>query len=224
MTTGMWCLIMKVNTRKLGQMGNIYCNIFSIAFSWLNSLIKISLSFVSKVPIDNQFRNEAYHKKAHYFEFIHVRWGSGKTKYVPIPYLHGWIARVNMCCTSMAIWTIYMYLWPWSHLTHWGRVTHICVGNLTIIGSDNGLSLGRRQTIILTNAGILSIGPLRNKLQWNFNRNSNIFIPENAHEKVVCEMASILSRPQCVKDCLWPFLLGRLARDWLSAHWKPMGV
>ena len=22
-------------------------------------------------------------------------------------------------------------------LTHWGRVTHICVGNLTIIGSDN---------------------------------------------------------------------------------------
>ena len=33
-------------------------------------------------------------------------------------------------------------------LTHWRRVTHICVGNLTIIGSDNGLSLGRRQAII----------------------------------------------------------------------------
>ena len=45
-------------------------------------------------------------------------------------------------------------------LTHWGRVTHICVGNLTIIGSDNGLSPGRRQDIIWTNAGILSIGPL----------------------------------------------------------------
>ena len=39
------------------------------------------------------------------------------------------------------------------------------VGNLTIIGSDNGLSHGRRQVIIITNAGILSIGPL-----WtNFN-------------------------------------------------------
>ena len=36
-------------------------------------------------------------------------------------------------------------------LTHWGRVTHICVGNLTIIGSDNGLSPGRRQAIIWTN-------------------------------------------------------------------------
>ena len=48
----------------------------------------------------------------------------------------------------------------WFHLTHWGRVTHICVGNLTIIGSDNGLSPGRRQAIIWTNAGILLIGPL----------------------------------------------------------------
>ena len=43
-------------------------------------------------------------------------------------------------------------------LTHWGRVTHICVSNLTIIGSDNGLSPGRRQAIIWTNAGILLIG------------------------------------------------------------------
>ena len=46
------------------------------------------------------------------------------------------------------------------HLTHWGRVTHICAGNLTIIGPDNGLSPGPRQAIIWNNAGILSIGPL----------------------------------------------------------------
>ena len=37
---------------------------------------------------------------------------------------------------------------------------HICVSKLTIIGSDNGLSPGRRQAIIWTNAGILLIGPL----------------------------------------------------------------
>ena len=36
---------------------------------------------------------------------------------------------------------------------------HICVSRLVIIGSDNGLSLGRRQAIIWTNAGILLIGP-----------------------------------------------------------------
>ena len=45
-------------------------------------------------------------------------------------------------------------------LTHWGRVTHICVGRLTIIGSDNGLSPGRCQAIIWTIAGILLIWPL----------------------------------------------------------------
>ena len=45
-------------------------------------------------------------------------------------------------------------------LTQWGRVTHICVVKLTIIGSDNGLSPGRRQAMIWTNARILLIGPL----------------------------------------------------------------
>ena len=45
-------------------------------------------------------------------------------------------------------------------LTHWGQVTHRCVSNLTIIGSDNGLSPVRRQAIIWTNAGILFIGSL----------------------------------------------------------------
>ena len=33
-------------------------------------------------------------------------------------------------------------------LTHWGRMTHICVSELSILGSDNGLSPGRRQAII----------------------------------------------------------------------------
>ena len=45
-------------------------------------------------------------------------------------------------------------------LTHWGRATHICISKLIIIGSDNGLSPGRRQAIIWTNVGILLIGPL----------------------------------------------------------------
>ena len=36
----------------------------------------------------------------------------------------------------------------------------MCVGNLTIIGSDNGLLPGPRQAIIWTNAGILFNSPL----------------------------------------------------------------
>ena len=55
---------------------------------------------------------------------------------------------VKACLTSM------------TPLTHWGRVTHICVRDLTSIGSDNGLSPGRRQAIIRTSAGILLIRPL----------------------------------------------------------------
>ena len=50
-------------------------------------------------------------------------------------------------------------------LTHWGQVTHICVSEQTIIGSDNDLSPGRRQAINWTNAGILLIG----SLETNFN-------------------------------------------------------
>ena len=87
-------------------------------------------------------------------------------------------------------------MFPW--LAHWGRVTHICVGKLIIIGSDNDLSPDRRQAIIWINAGLLSIGPLRTHFQWNFNQNTLIFINKNAHENGVCEMASILNRPQCV--------------------------
>ena len=44
--------------------------------------------------------------------------------------------------------------------THWGRVTHICFGKPTITGSDNGLSPGRPQAIIWTNAEMLLIWPL----------------------------------------------------------------
>ena len=46
-----------------------------------------------------------------------------------------------------------------SILIDWGRVTHICVGNLTSTGSDNCLSPGRRHATICTDAGILLIGP-----------------------------------------------------------------
>ena len=41
---------------------------------------------------------------------------------------------------------------------------HICVSELTIIGSDNGLSPGRHQAIIRINAGILLIRPLGTNL------------------------------------------------------------
>ena len=42
------------------------------------------------------------------------------------------------------------------------------LNELTIIGSDNGLSPNRRQAIIWTNTGLLLIGPLGTKLSEIF--------------------------------------------------------
>ena len=78
-------------------------------------------------------------------------------------------------------------------LTHWGRVTHICVSKLTIIGSDNGLSPDRRQAIIWTNAGILLIGPLRT----NFSE-ILIEILTFSFKKMRLKVSSAKRRPFCL--------------------------
>ena len=86
-------------------------------------------------------------------------------------------------------------------LTHWGRVTHICVGKLTIIDSDNGLSPGRRQAIIWPYAGILLIWPLGTKFSEMLNE-IHIF----SFKKMHLNMSS--AKP-------WPFCLGL---NVLTAH------
>ena len=82
---------------------------------------------------------------------------------------------------------------PVYRLTHWGRVTHICVGKLTIIGSDNGLSPGRRQAIIWTNAGKLLFGPPGT----NFNE-ILIEIHIFSFKKIDLKMSSSKWRPFCL--------------------------
>ena len=66
-----------------------------------------------------------------------------------------WYYTLEMYCSFLRVGPDCSVIW----LTHCGRVTHICVVKLTIIGSD-GLSPGRCQAIIWTNDGILLIGPL----------------------------------------------------------------
>ena len=78
-------------------------------------------------------------------------------------------------------------------LTHWSRVTHICVGKLTIIGSDNGLSPGRRQAVIWTNAGILLIG------HWGTNFSESLIgIHTFSFKKIHLKMSSAKWRPFCL--------------------------
>ena len=90
-----------------------------------------------------------------------------------------------------------------SALTHWGRATHVCVGKLTIIGSDNGLSPGRRQAIIWTIAGILLIG----SLGTNFCE-ILIRIQTFSFTKMHLNMSSAKWRPSCLGlsvliDMIW---------------------
>ena len=95
-------------------------------------------------------------------------------------------------------------------LNHWGRVTHICVSKLTIIGSDNGLSPDRCQAIIWTNDGILLIGPL----ETNF---CEILF---SFKKMRLKVSSAKRRPSClglnVLKCLllyyntvWAYLISK---------------
>ena len=90
-------------------------------------------------------------------------------------------------------------------LAHWGWVTHICVSKLNIIGSDNGLSPGRRQAIIWTNTGILLIWPLGT----NFSE-MLIEIHTFSFNKMHVKMLSAKRRPFC---------LGLNVLTWGSTYW-----
>ena len=78
-------------------------------------------------------------------------------------------------------------------LSHWGRMTHSCLSKLSIIGSDNGLSPGRRQAIIWTNAGILLLGTRGT----NFN-DILIKIHEFSFKKIHLKMSFGKWRPSCL--------------------------
>ena len=67
------------------------------------------------------------------------------------------------------------------------------VSNLTVIGSDNGLSPDRRQAIIWTNAGLLLIGPLGT----NFSE-ILIGIHTFSFKKMYLKMSSAKWRPFCL--------------------------
>ena len=96
--------------------------------------------------------------------FIGPTWGpSGADRTQVGPMLAPWTllsGRVKLTPQGIALYEQHQRDHIESLLTHWSRVTHLCLNKLTIVGSDNGLSPGRRQAIIWTNAGMLLIGPL----------------------------------------------------------------
>ena len=110
-------------------------------------------------------------------------------------------------------------------LTKWGRVKHVCVSNLTIIGSDNGLPPVQHQAIIRTNAGILSI--------WTFRKNSSEILSK-IHTFSFKKIHLKISKPFCLKVSELKYLIMHTkhhnkgvntgsefllrASDWLECH------
>ena len=118
-----------------------------------------------------------------------------------VPPYHSIVIGTNSQPTSSALDSNVGF----SHiLNHWGRVTHICTDNQTINGSDNGLSPGRRQAIIWTNAGILFIGPLAARET----KSSSTFTATNSSSNMICllqlqdtiQMKSNYTRIDCNLD------------------------
>ena len=110
---------------------------------------------------------------------------------------NGWYTSDDICWLAYCKTAVTPLLKHWSYcslaLTYWRWVTHICVGNLMNICSDNGLSPGRRQAFILTNAVILFFGPLGT----NFSEIS-IKILTFSLKKMRLKVSSAKWRPFCL--------------------------
>ena len=137
-----------------------------------------------------------------------------------------WFKLYSGACTWTSLTSqLYIYIYPMvtgfvpartmpirtfpAVLTHWSRVTHICVSKLTTIGADIGSSPGRRQAIIWTNAGKC----LFQHMETNF---SEILVEIYifSFKKMYLKMLSGKWRPFCLGNnvldsndrCLWKIL------------------
>ena len=105
------------------------------------------------------------------------------------------------------------------HLTHWGRVTHMYVKKLTIIGSVNGLLLSRHQAIIWTSARILLIRTLGRNLNEIFSE-IHTFSLKKMHMKMSsakwwpsCPGLNVLKQAPHTSCCKFPVFHRREVRN-----------
>ena len=113
-------------------------------------------------------------------------------------------------------------------ITHWSWVMHTCVGNLTVIGPDNGLSPDWRQAVIWTRAGILLIRPSATNcneilikihtfwLKKIHLKIAALFYQPHSVNKIARTMAKLAICPVILpgQPCsLWRFITGRVYLD-----------
>ena len=96
-------------------------------------------------------------------------------------------------CWSISLWPCDV-IWHFSH--HWFRSWLVSC----LIPSH-----------YLNKCWLIVDWTLRNKLQWNMNQNTNIFLQGNAFKNVTCKLAAIMSRPQCINCSL-------ITADFIDCH------
>ena len=87
-------------------------------------------------------------------------------------------------------------------LTHLPLVPHICVSESGQYWFRLWLVAYSAPSHYLKQCWVIVNWTLRNKLQWNFNQNTKLFIHEIASENIACEMAAILSSGRWVKHLI----------------------
>ena len=86
----------------------------------------------------------------------------------------------EMCCNIIARNYVFRLHSKYSFLTHWCRVAHICFSRLDHRWFRLWLVAWSAPSHYLNQSLNIVNWTLRNKRQWNFNRNSYIFIHGNA--------------------------------------------
>ena len=94
-------------------------------------------------------------------------------------------------------------------LTHLPLVPHICISETGQHWFRWWLAAYSAPSHYLNQYWIIVNWTLRNKLQWNFNKKTKLFIHENASENIICKKVAILSRGRCDNSlkpddvCVW---------------------
>ena len=84
------------------------------------------------------------------------------------------------------------------NLTHLLLVLHMCINKSGQYWFRSWLVAYLAPGHYLNERWVIVNWTLRNKFQWNFNQNTEIFIHENASENIICKMSAILSRGRWV--------------------------
>ena len=170
-------------------------------------LIQITLKFFTKGPIDiksalvqvmlrteqatSHWPNQCWNDP-HLWQHIASLGHNHLTLNVPVQYIYGTRIWSSLCLLMVTDITELTSAWWDLNSLRSDNTYIICASELTIIVSDNGLSPGRRQAIIWTNAGILLMGP------WGTNFCEILIgIPTFSFKKMHLKMSSAKWRPVC---------------------------